>query len=1477
APTPGASDAVVVYGSAATAAAVEIGDFLEVTGPVSEFSGTTEITPAAASDVVQLADAHAPVTPLVAAYPTTEASREAHEGELLAPTDTFTVTNTFATNQYGEIGLATGNTPLIQPTDVVDAQDTAGVQAVTADNLARAVTLDDAASLNFLSAANQGTPLPWLTKANPIRVGATATLKQPVILEFRNNVWNFQPTARVTDDGSALADFANTRLDNAAPQAVGGNLRLATFNVLNYFNTTGTDFVAAGGSCTYYNDRAGDPVTNNNCTPDGPRGAAEAEDLERQQAKIVTAINGLGSDIVSLEEIENSVKLLGETDRDDALSTLVDALNSAAGSPVWDFAPSPAAADLPALAEQDVIRTAFIYKPATVDLVGASKVLVGAPAFANAREPLAQAFKPAGAANSSAFTVVVNHFKSKGSGTPDPDGQGNANVDRIAQAEALSTFASAFAADRGTDAIFLTGDFNSYTEEDPLQVLYADGYTNLESDTAGETSYSFSGLSGSLDHVLANPAAEALVTGVDLWDINAGESVAFEYSRFNYNATEFFDAADPFRASDHNPEVIGLDVSAEAGPVTLNLLGVNDFHGRINASTVKWAGTVEQLTEQGGADSTLLVGAGDLIGASEFASAVAEDQPTIDMFNALGLDASAVGNHEFDKGWADLRDRVIGAPGARNAQWDYLGANVYAKGTEDPVLPEYATFEVEGVTVGVIGAVTEETSSLVSPGGITDLDFGDPVDAVNRVAGELSDGDDTNGEAEVIVASFHAGATQGAGSDYATELAKGGEFAEMADLIPAVDVIFNGHTHQAYAWDAPIPGEAGTRPIIQTGQYGDNVGQVQLTVDPATGDVSAYTARNVARTAVADADLVAAYPRVAQVKSIVDAALANAATVGNVPVGSITADVSRAYSNGSYVDGKWVSPTPRTEDRGAESALGDLVANALRDGLPAEMGAADIGIVNPGGMRADLTYAGNPGTNPADTDGVVTYAEANGVLPFVNNIWTIDLTGAQLKDVLEQQWQPTGAARPFLALGLSDNVRVTQDPTQPAGSRITSILVDDEPIDPSQTYTVSTFSFLGTGGDNFAAFTQSSHQDTGLVDRDLWIDYLRDHAGIAPDFARQQVVSSGIPEQVIAGDDVSFQVSRLDLTSLGSPQNTSVAVYLRTATSSRKVGDFPVTGGAAEVSFTAPDDLAGRATVVVIAAPSGTQVGLPLTATASTVSATADAMTYGTDGSVEVSVTSDIPATGTVEVSDGEDVIGTGTLASGQTTVTIPGTALSVGSHALTVRYLGDSQHDASSTTVRLVVAKAVATVQATVAPASVAVRSGTARVSVIVSAPGVMPEGLVGIYSGGSLVTVATLDDGTAELRVGPYPSTGVRQFEVRYLGDDNVGSSSTTTSVRVVKAEPTMTVRVTPGVIHHNTTRPVVTVTLSAPGFVVAGRVTVTANGTTYASPLSAGRATITLPAYKLVGRKPIVVRSLGNDLAHAVAQSDTFRVVK
>lgn len=554
-PADGRSDGVFVFGSNARA---EIGQSVRVTGVVTEYQGITEIT-AAAGGVTVLAEPLGTVSPVTAwAAIDTPAEKEAHEGELVQPADLFTVSDNYDANYYGSFVLAHGEGALRTPTEFADADDTAGLAAIAAENEARRITLDDGASTNFNSSANKGIPLPYLTPENPVRVGSVATFQAPVVLEYRYGAWSFQPTTPVTDDGSAVVTFSDTRTPNLQPQDVGGDVRLATFNVLNYFPTTAEEYVAAGGSCTTYADRAGDPVTARDCGPTGPRGAAEAEDFERQEIKIVKAITGLGASIVSLEEIENSAHF--GKDRDFAVATLVHALNEYAGADVWEYVPSPSA--VPPVSSEDVIRTAFIYKPADVTPVGESRILIDEVNFDNAREPLFQAFKATEGADEDAFLVSVNHFKSKGSGVDDGTGQGLANPDRVGQAHALVSFAEQLSAETGIEDVFLAGDFNAYGAEDPVQVIEEAGYTDVNvAFNGGEATYSFDGMDGSLDHVFANTGALELVTGVDVWQINAQEQVGFEYSRHNYNATILYDES-VFRASDHNPEIVGLDLPA---------------------------------------------------------------------------------------------------------------------------------------------------------------------------------------------------------------------------------------------------------------------------------------------------------------------------------------------------------------------------------------------------------------------------------------------------------------------------------------------------------------------------------------------------------------------------------------------------------------------------------------------------------------------------------------------------------------------------------------------------------------------------------------------------------------------------------------------------------------------------------------------------------------------------------------------------
>ncbi|GIG23115.1 multifunctional nuclease/2',3'-cyclic-nucleotide 2'-phosphodiesterase/5'-nucleotidase/3'-nucleotidase [Cellulomonas chitinilytica] len=1379
-PTPGASDAIFVF-SSATVDQVRIGDSVKVTGAVSEFNGLTELT-VAAGGLEPLHDPVPAVTPVAGGWPTTDAAREALESMLFTPTGDFTVSNTFSTNQYGEVGLAAGTTPLLQPTEV-GAPGSAEAAAAAADDAARGVVLDDGASTNFLSAANQSQTPPYVSLANPVRVGEAVTFSAPLVVDFRNNVWKLNPTAQVVAGLPAPVAFANDRTTAPDAAAIGGDLKVASFNVLNYFTTLG----AGTPGCTSFNDRTGDPVTvNSGCNP---RGAWDPADLQRQQDKIVAAINGLDADVVGLLEIENSLVVDGVAD--EAVGTLVDALNADAGPGTWAFVPS-ATADLPPVAQMDVINNAIIYRTAAVTRTGPSHALgslsADDEAFGNAREPIAQAFTPAGGGEP--FLVVVNHFKSKGSAGPWPgdvdsgDGQGASNESRVRQATALRDWVPAIQG--GVESVALVGDFNSYTQEDPLRLLYDAGYTDAGSDLApGQYSYSFGGLSGSLDHVLLNGPALARATGADIWEINAEESIALEYSRYNYHGTLFY-AADPYRSSDHDPVVVGL-VKGAAVPVNLTLLDINDFHGRIDANTVKFAGTVEKekAAAIAAGDPVAFVSAGDNVSASLFASAVQQDQPTIDVLNALELNASAVGNHEFDKGFADLRDRIIA--GGTNATWDYLGANVYEAGTTTPALPEYALIDMDGVTVGIIGAVTEETPSLVSPGGITELSFGDPVEAVNRVAGELTDGDPSNGEADVLVASFHEGASEGTpdGATLEEEVAAGGAFAEIVnDTSPAVDAIFTGHTHKQYAWEAPVPGQPGkTRPILQTGSYGDNIGKIVLTYDPSTDEVLAHTQTNVPRlvppagTSEADfaAQLAATYPRVAEVKRITDAALAYANEVGSVPVGSVTDDITTAFSGGTYTADGYVGPGPTPtsgrDDRASESTLGDLVANALRDTLaPDNLGGAQIGVVNPGGLRAELLYA---------PDGVVTTAEANSVLPFVNNLWTTSLTGAQVKTMLEQQWQtnPDGTipTRPYLQLGLSDNVTYTYDAAAPMGSHITSITVDGVPLDPAASYRIGTFSFLVTGGDNFRVFTEGTDaRDSGLVDRDGWIAYLQAHPDLAPDFARQAVGVPVLPASVTAGDTLAFPVTKLDLTSLGSPQNTSLDVRL----DGTSIGSAPVTGGNASVSVTVPSGTGGGAhTLTLVAAPSGTTVTLPLTveealpASTTTLTAAPARQVYGTSKvKLKATVTSTVPVSGPVEFVAGDTVLGTATLSKGKATLTLPAST-PAGTYEVVARFAGDDTVTGSqSEAVTVVVDKVTTRTSLTVTPGFLFVPSFA--VATVSTDNGRFPSGKVEIREGGTVVKSLDVVLGIA---IGTVPS-GRHTYTATFVPDDPANVSPST-----------------------------------------------------------------------------------------------------
>lgn len=548
-----ASRAVFVYTGAGNAPA-DLGQCVVVTGKAVEYNESTQLSnPTFKSSANPQEDCGDGVEPNKGLIPTDPETKEANEHMLFAPESTYTVTNNYELNTYGSVDLVAGDEPLLQATSVVNP----GAEAVAyeQENQRKVVTLDDGATANFLrNAEAKKSPLPYLTTADgekALRTGDHLSFSNPVVLSYNFDKWGLQPTSQITGD-SASAELPISWEDTRAaeiggPDAVGGTHSIASFNVLNYFTDLGKD----EDGCRAYEDMDGNPVTADYCQV---RGAYTEEAFQDQQAKIVSAINTLDVSVLGLEEIENTAQFGG--DRDESLNTLVTALNAAGGN--WKAVPSPEVVP----ENEDVIRTAFIYREGAVEPVGESKIF-DHEAFSNiARQPLAQRFKGVGADDDSAFVAVVNHYKSKGSiarGDADMgDGQGNNANLRAEMSRKLVEWLAA-EEDFKDKPQFIIGDLNAYAKEDAVRILEDAGYTNIEDKFGAGHSYQFDGRLGSLDHVLANDKALEMTTGADVWDINSDESVAYEYSRRNYNVTDFY-APDPFRSSDHDPIKVGFNL-----------------------------------------------------------------------------------------------------------------------------------------------------------------------------------------------------------------------------------------------------------------------------------------------------------------------------------------------------------------------------------------------------------------------------------------------------------------------------------------------------------------------------------------------------------------------------------------------------------------------------------------------------------------------------------------------------------------------------------------------------------------------------------------------------------------------------------------------------------------------------------------------------------------------------------------------------
>ncbi|WP_458244559.1 bifunctional metallophosphatase/5'-nucleotidase [Streptomyces sp. MAI_2237] len=524
----------------------------------------------------------------------------------------------------------------------------------------------------------------------------------------------------------------------------------------------------------------------------------------------------------------------------------------------------------------------------------------------------------------------------------------------------------------------------------------------------------------------------------------------------------------------------------------VQLLSFNDLHGNleppsgssgrvtelqpdgttktIDAGGVEYLATHLREARQGKAYSITAAG-GDMVGASPLVSGLFHDEPTIEALNKLDLDVTSVGNHEFDEGSKELKRLQYGGchptdgcytdEGFEGADFPYLAANVLDEKTNRPILKPYWVWKKKDVRIGFIGVTLEDTPGVVSADGVKGLKFKDEVETINKYAKVLR----AQG-VNSIVALIHEGGLPASGAynyDCDSSGAGAGISGPIVDIAknitPSVDALVTGHTHAAYVCTIPDP-SGRPRMVTSAASFGRLYTETTLTYDRLTGDI--------VRTAVKSANHVVTrtVAKAPDMTDLISRWNTLAAPIGNRPIGYISADV------------------PNT---GTESPMGDLIADAqLAYGRKLDP-ETDLALMNPGGVRAGLTYAAKGG----EGDGVVTYAEGFTVQPFSNTVNLQDFTGAQLIQVLKEQVSGTNTAAPKI-LQPSANLSYTLDLTKTGADRVVtdSIRLNGAAIDPAATYRVATNSFLAGGGDGFTTLGQGTNDLVGTDDLAALAEYL---------------------------------------------------------------------------------------------------------------------------------------------------------------------------------------------------------------------------------------------------------------------------------------------------------------------------------------------------------------------------------------------------
>jgi 5'-nucleotidase len=527
------------------------------------------------------------------------------------------------------------------------------------------------------------------------------------------------------------------------------------------------------------------------------------------------------------------------------------------------------------------------------------------------------------------------------------------------------------------------------------------------------------------------------------------------------------------------PAALAKAAPSKVPTTKIQLLAINDFHGNleppsgssgrigtINAGGVEYLAThLKQLEATN--PNTLVVSAGDLIGASPLLSGLFHDEPTIEAANIFGLDFNAVGNHEFDEGAVELlrmqeggchpTDGCQDGDGFAGADFEFLAANVKWHDTGDTLFPAYKVVHFKGVKVGLIGMTLEGTPTIVSPSGVAGLDFLDEADTVNALVPQLrADG------VKTIVVLIHEGGFPTGGFNECPGIS--GPIVDIVNRTSdEVDLFISGHTHQAY--NCVIDG----RPVTSAASFGRLITDFDLTISRGTKQpVSIAVDNKIVTRDVAKDEAETAL--ILKYKQFAD-------PIANRVIGTITTDITR------------------TANAAGESALGDVIADAQFDATDDPgFGDAVAALMNPGGIRADLTYSQISG---GEQPGEVTYGEIFAVQPFANSLVTMTLTGAQIDQVLEQQFDNPAVGQSRI-LQVSTGFTYTWDATAATGSKVSSIQIGGVPVDPEASYRITVNSFLADGGDNFTALRLGTDRLGGAVDTDAFEAYFKTHSPVAP-------------------------------------------------------------------------------------------------------------------------------------------------------------------------------------------------------------------------------------------------------------------------------------------------------------------------------------------------------------------------------------------